>query len=222
VWQQLQEELAPHGLAIIAVAIDSDVEALREWAAHAPGLTVVVDRDYVVAERYGIVNVPATVWIDEAGNIVRPADTAMGDDRFRAFAHIDSAVHHELLRRWVTTGERDLDDAAVAPAGEEGPGQFLPRSGVAGVAAAADHHPDLVLLDLGLADLGGAEVLRRIRATARPRDRATGSAGHDRQRLRRPISAPRAHRGRSNRFSAQAVVGRSAVRRARRAADVLP
>ena len=113
-WQQLQEELAPYGLAVIAVAIDSDVESLREWAALAPELTVVVDRDYAVAERYGIVNVPATVWIDEAGNIVRPADTAMGDDRFRAFAHIDSAVHHELLRRWVTTGERDLDDAAVA------------------------------------------------------------------------------------------------------------
>ena len=113
-WQQLQEELGPHGLSIIAVATDSDVPAIREWAAHSPKLTVLIDRDYVVAERYGIVNVPAAVWIDEDGRIVRPADTAMGDDRFRAFAHIDSAVHHELLRAWVLRNERDLDDEQVA------------------------------------------------------------------------------------------------------------
>jgi hypothetical protein len=114
VWQRLQEELGPHGLSIIAVAIDSDHAAVSEWAAHAPDLTIVIDREYMVAERYGIVNVPATVWIDESGHIVRPADTAMGDDRFRAFAHVDSAVHHELLRKWVLNDERDLDDAQVA------------------------------------------------------------------------------------------------------------
>ena len=113
-WQQLQQELGPHGLSIIAVAIDSDVHAVREWAAHAPELTVVIDREYTVAERYGIVNVPATVWIDEDGHIVRPADTAMGDDRFRAFAHVDSSVHHTLLRKWVMNDERDLDDGTVA------------------------------------------------------------------------------------------------------------
>ena len=113
-WQQLQEEFAPQGLKIIAVAIDNDVEAVREWAATAPDLTVLIDRYFVVAERFGIVNVPATVWIDEDGRIVRPADTAMGDDRFRAFAHIDSAVHHDHLRAWVTTNQRDLNDAQVA------------------------------------------------------------------------------------------------------------
>ena len=113
-WQQLQEELGPHGLSIIAVAIDSDVAAIREWAAHAPELNVLIDRDYIVAERYGIVNVPASVWIDQGGRIVRPADTAMGDDRFRAFAHIDSSVHHDLLRAWVTRGRLDLTDRQVA------------------------------------------------------------------------------------------------------------
>ncbi len=110
----MQEELGAQGLSIIAVAIDSDVEAVREWAAHAPELTIVIDRDFVVAERYGIVNVPATVWIDEDGHIVRPADTAMADDRFRAFAHVDSSVHHAQLRHWVATNERMLDDDQVA------------------------------------------------------------------------------------------------------------
>ncbi|MCU1393618.1 MAG: Redoxin domain protein [Ilumatobacteraceae bacterium] len=110
----MQEELADAGLTIIAVAIDSDLEAVREWAAHAPELTILIDRDFTVAEQYGIVNVPATVWIDEDGRVVRPADTAMADDRFRAFAHVDSSVHHEQLRAWVNHGERLLDDATVA------------------------------------------------------------------------------------------------------------
>ncbi len=111
-WQTLQEELGPHGLSIIAVAIDNDVPAVRNWAAEAPGLTYAIDRDYTVAERYGIVNVPASVWI-EHGRIVRPADTAMGDDRFRQFAKIDSKVHHDRLRAWVLRGERDVDDDAA-------------------------------------------------------------------------------------------------------------
>jgi hypothetical protein len=114
VWQQLQEELGPHGLAIIAVAIDSNIDAVREWAALAPELNVLIDRDYIVAERFGIVNVPASVWIDEDGRIARPADTAMGDDRFRAYAHIDSSVHHDLLRAWVLRNERDISDREVA------------------------------------------------------------------------------------------------------------
>ena len=36
-WQQLQEEFAAQGLTILAIAIDSDVEAVREWAATSAG-----------------------------------------------------------------------------------------------------------------------------------------------------------------------------------------
>ncbi len=114
VWQDLHQEFLPHGLSIIAVAIDSDLGAVRQWASSAPDLNVLIDREYTVAERYGIVNVPATVWIDESGKIVRPAGTAPGDDRFRAFAKVDSSIHHTLLRKWVMRDEHDLDDTAVA------------------------------------------------------------------------------------------------------------
>jgi len=120
----MQQELGPLGLTILAVAIDSDVDAVREWAAHAPELTVLIDREYVAAERFGIVNVPATVWIDEEGRIVRPADTAMGDDRFRDFAHIDSSVHHTQLRAWVEHGELGLGADEVAELMER-PGEEL-------------------------------------------------------------------------------------------------
>ena len=87
---------------------------MREWATQERlTFPVLIDRQHVVAELFGFTNVPASVWIDENGRIVRPADTAMGDDRFREFSKVDSSVHHSLLRRWVTTGERDLDDESV-------------------------------------------------------------------------------------------------------------
>jgi hypothetical protein len=111
VWQQLHDELSPLGLTIIAVAIDADDAGVREWATKTEfTMPIVIDRNFVVADAYGIVNVPATVWIDERRRIVRPASTTMGDDRFRAFTNIDSSVHHDLLRAWVRDDVRDLDD----------------------------------------------------------------------------------------------------------------
>lgn len=114
VWQPLHDELKDRGFTVIAVALDADEAAVREWATQERlTFPVLVDRNHLVAELYGFTNVPASVWIDEDGQIVRPADTAMGDDRFRAFSNVDSSVHHDLLRRWVNEGIRDLDDDAV-------------------------------------------------------------------------------------------------------------
>lgn len=108
----------------MAVSLDDDAEAARPWLDEAD-LTFpsVLDVNHVVADWFGIVNVPTAVWFDEQGDMVRPPTIAPGDDRFREFSGVDSAVHHDALRRWVVEGEIDRallqrwsQPAAEAPA----------------------------------------------------------------------------------------------------------
>jgi hypothetical protein len=90
---------------------------VRQWAREEPPVPltfpVLVDRDHVVAELYGIVNVPTTIWIDEEGRIVRPAAIAPADNKFRDFTHIDAAVHNDALRAWVRDDVAPLDEETV-------------------------------------------------------------------------------------------------------------
>jgi hypothetical protein len=51
--------------------------------AGTPSYPCLIDRDHVLAELYGVVNVPMAVWIDEEGRIVRPAEPAGTSDVFR-------------------------------------------------------------------------------------------------------------------------------------------
>jgi hypothetical protein len=149
VWQAIHAELAPYGFTVVAVALD-EPDAAREWM-DASGATypLLVDRDHLVAERYGIVNVPSAVWIDEDDRIVRPPAITPADDRFRSFTNIDSSVHHALLRRWVRDGVRPLDEDAVranqqAPTGAEQRARVERRLGAwlhrAGHTGAAERH----------------------------------------------------------------------------------
>jgi peroxiredoxin len=105
-WQELQDELGPKGLALFSVALDDSTEAARPWIeAAAPTYPVAVDTGFVTAERYGISNVPSVAWVDEQDRIVKRPSIAPGDDRFRDWTQIDSARHHDALRRWVDSGE---------------------------------------------------------------------------------------------------------------------
>lgn len=105
-WRDLQNELEPLGLSIFSVALDNTAADARPWIEAAdPSYPVVVDTAHVTAERYGITNVPSTVWVDESGRVVKPPTISPGDDQFRDFTRIDAATHHDALRRWVIDGE---------------------------------------------------------------------------------------------------------------------
>lgn len=65
----------PKGLEIVTVGLDVDAEAARPFIeAASPDHPSLIDSAHVVDERFGIVNVPNGVWIDEEGVIVRPAE----------------------------------------------------------------------------------------------------------------------------------------------------
>ena len=108
-WQAVYEELKGLNLEIIAVAFDTAGKAAVEagiratdckerpamlarlmgwsddlWSRQAPPTyTCLIDEAHVVAELYGMVNVPQGVWIDEQGHIVRPAESAGSADMVR-------------------------------------------------------------------------------------------------------------------------------------------
>lgn len=68
--------------------------------------TVLIDEQHAVTQRYGMVNVPTAVWINEQGRIVRPSEVAYVDDRYKAFHHIAAAPYLEAIRDWAQNGDR--------------------------------------------------------------------------------------------------------------------
>jgi len=67
----------PKGVEIVTVALDVDPDQARPFIeAAAPDHPSLIDSAHVLDERFGMVNVPNAVWIDEDGMIVRPAEPA--------------------------------------------------------------------------------------------------------------------------------------------------
>jgi hypothetical protein len=103
VWQSLVQETRDADFTVLAVALDT-AEAARPWVAAAgPSYPCLIDADHHVAALYGLLNVPQAVWIDEAGRIVRPPETAGSDDAFRVMDRrtgaLPEAVAAERQRR---------------------------------------------------------------------------------------------------------------------------
>jgi hypothetical protein len=93
---------------VIAVAIDESADDVRPWV---DGITmpVLLDREHLLTEVFAISNVPAVVWIDEAGRIARPTAVAFGSDMFKDFTGVGAGPHLDAVRRWVREGVVDID-----------------------------------------------------------------------------------------------------------------
>jgi len=111
VWQALYEELGDHGFVPITIAFDESPDAARPYIEKAePEHPSLIDTEHVVAHRYGMINVPTVVWIDEEGNIARPNTMEYGSDLFIQFTGRESGPFLEAVRAWVETGEIRRDE----------------------------------------------------------------------------------------------------------------
>ena len=139
-WQALRNELHAKGFELVTVGLDAlgDAGCRAFIEAAKPQHPSLIDRHHVMADLFGITNIPQSVWIDENGMIVRPAETAPappqpGDtgrprvelpnqlpQRFveilteAAKIKSDSAEYHTALRDWVDNGAKSR--FAMSPA----------------------------------------------------------------------------------------------------------
>lgn len=127
-WQALRNELRPKGFELVTVGLDTQGDAgCRAFIEAArPEHPSLIDRHHVLAELFGVINIPSSVWVDESGMIVRPAETApappqavpsaprsLPADAPQRFVEImaeaakirrDTQAYHAALRDWVENG----------------------------------------------------------------------------------------------------------------------
>ena len=111
---------------------------------------MLIDRDHAWAERYGVVNVPTTIWVDEHDRIVRPPAIAPGDDKFIDFVGFSAEPHHQALREWVREGTLPMG-ADEVQARRQAPDPQLQL-------ARAERRLAMHLIRTGDADLGYAHL----------------------------------------------------------------
>ena len=128
-WQALRAELHPKGFELVTVGLDTQGDAgCRAFIEAAkPAHPSLIDRHHVLADKFGVINIPSSVWIDENGMIVRPAEAAPAPpqpdgiaSRFSMPAEVpqrfveiraeavkirkDTDAYHAALRDWVDKG----------------------------------------------------------------------------------------------------------------------
>ncbi|EIV96200.1 ResA-like WAxxUGC motif-containing protein [Frankia sp. QA3] len=156
-WSALREQLHPLGLEVVTVALDTGgPDAARPWIEKAgPKHPALIDARHELGAKFGVVNVPNGLWIDEDGVIVRPAEPAWIEDPHAssevaaqsldelpadhrdvraeiAKMAIDPAVYPAMIRDWVTNGRASR--YALEP--HEVLERARPRDGAASQAAA--------------------------------------------------------------------------------------
>lgn len=124
-WQAQYQALREQGLTVITISQDSRREDAAPFIeAAAPEHPALLDPGHIVSHRYGFINVPTVVWIDEQGLIARPPRVEHASNMFQ-FAHgLDCEPHLAALRRWAATGETDFSpdetkNTTMAPTSDE-------------------------------------------------------------------------------------------------------
>ncbi len=146
-WQALRDELHPQGLELVTVGLDTlGAEGCRHFIEAAqPKHPSLLDTHHLLAQRFGVVNIPSAFWVNEEGTIVRPPEAApappresprpsgAGGDLPQRFREMfeeaqkipnDAETYHAALRDWVEHGA----ESRFALAEEEVVHRSRPRS----------------------------------------------------------------------------------------------
>lgn len=100
---------------MITVALDQSPEDARPYIEKArPTHPSVIDTEHVVADLYGMIQVPTVVWIDERGRIARPNSIDFGSDLFKQFTGKESGPFLDAVRAWVREGALPLPSDETA------------------------------------------------------------------------------------------------------------
>jgi hypothetical protein len=78
-WQDLRQELHPLGVEIVTVGLEiGGADVVRPFIETArPRHPSLVDESHRMDILFGVTNIPSGIWIDEAGTIVRPHESAV-------------------------------------------------------------------------------------------------------------------------------------------------
>jgi peroxiredoxin len=117
-WQELYEKLEPSCVEIVTVAMDTaGPDAGRQFVERArPTHPALIDTAHVLGQKFGVVNVPTGIWIDENGVIVRPAEPAF-PGRVVIFEELAKA---DLEREKHQTGDELTKMREILNTGQEG------------------------------------------------------------------------------------------------------
>ena len=77
-WQTLRDTYKDQNFELVTVGLDTlGAEGCRAFIeAASPDHPSLVDQHHTVADLFGVVNIPSSIWIDENFQIVRPAEAA--------------------------------------------------------------------------------------------------------------------------------------------------
>lgn len=117
-WRDLHDELKSKDFTVIAIALDTKAAALPWIEVADADYPSLIDPEHRLAALYNFVNVPQAAWIDEAGRMVRPPETAGAYEAFRYRNHAtgetpaqelakrDEArrIYYDAVRDWAEKG----------------------------------------------------------------------------------------------------------------------
>lgn len=102
-WQTIRDELHPQGFELVTVGLDTLGEQGCKMFMQATQGThpQLIDQHHLLADRFGVINIPSSIWINEEGRIVRPAEAAPAPPKPQASPANPGAANPDVPQRFV-------------------------------------------------------------------------------------------------------------------------